>query len=241
MLKESASSFLETLTNQQKLLVYGLVHLNRRGLEISWDFDQVLLKSEVPVLDFVDKDLGTRYSGRKIKGWNSISKWLTEDGLKPEKEALEYEDWVWTEPKIIKDALPNERLRALSLAAKRRGIKQTISTSRVHKLASTTDGQVKLHFPWLEGRVNQRRSEADGPSGENFKVAKVSEIYRRNPDVIHLDDSMTFMRKLLMACPGINVLGFPAPDERHDDLYGEMRIFFPEISIFESLIYHTID
>ncbi len=238
MSKETTVDFLNTLSDRQKLTLYGFLHLNQKDLLISWDFDQVLIKTEIPVLSFVDRDLGTNYFDRKIKEWNSIAKWLIEDGIKSEKDAYEYEHEVWTNPKIMKWALPNEKLQSLSYAAYLRGIPQVLTTSRVPKLAETTFAQVDLFFPWLKNCVNQRTYEKSGINGEDFKASKIAGLFRLNPNTIHLDDSMTLMRKLINICPEIGLIGFPNPEDDFSGLEGEKRIYFPDISIFNNLVFY---
>lgn len=214
--------------------------MNLYNLELSWDFDQVLMQTEIPVADFCDSDKGTHYRGRKIRGWNSFSQWLLEDGIfRTKEEADDYENKIWTDPKIIKEGLPNRKLQALSYAAFKRGIKQTITTSRISKLAIVTEGQVKLYYPWLSESVNQRLEDIPGVAGEDYKVTKVSELYMANPSLVHMDDSMTFMRKLLGKNPDISVLGFPAPEDYYADLTGGSRIFFPDISVFADMLYYS--
>lgn len=212
--------------------------MNIWNLEISWDFDQVLLRSEIPVLEFVDNKLGTRYAGRKIKGWNSVAGWLVADGIMQPDKANDFENYVWTEPSIISKAPVNGALQALSYVAWQRGIPQTITTSRIPKLADTTFEQVEKFFPWLQGRVNQRIKAVPGVSGEDYKVEKVSDRFKHNSNLVHHDDSMTFMRKLLSAVPGIDVIGFPCEEDYHLDLIGGRRVFFPDISLFNALVYY---
>lgn len=239
MSAEIVRNYVESLANGQKNLLFGLINLNLHRLEISWDFDQVLIMSEIPVLDFVDKDLGTHYAGRKIKGWNSIAKWISEDGIKTRKEADEYEDWVWTEPKIVREAPPNRCLQAFSFVAWQRGIPQSMTTTRPPKLAEVTYKQVEMHFPWLAGYVNQRSPLEAGVPGTDYKAIKVAERSLVSPNLVHLDDSMVCMRKILKLNPDVDIIGFPAPEEEFSDMVGGRHIFFSDISMFESLLNYS--
>lgn len=240
---ESVGAFLNTLSHPQKELLFGLVHLNYHNLEISWDLDQVLIRTEVPVFEKVDKDFGTHYKDRKVVSWSSAAEWLVEDGkIQDFEKAKEYEETLWNKPEIIVKGPPNWRLRTLSFVAWQRGIKQTITTSRPPIMESVTDVQVKKYFPWLVGHVNQRNISQPGINGKdgiNFKVRHVSELYQQNHSLIHLDDSMATMRKLVELHPNIDVIGFPATREPYEDLVGGRRIFFPKMAFFESLIYYS--
>ncbi len=239
MSAELPDNFFESLSIEQKNLLVGVINLNIPDLEISWDFDQVLMQSEIPTADYCDKDKGTKYSGRKIRGWNSYSKWLFEDGkFKTIEEAEAYEEYIWTHPKILKEAPPNKRFQALSFEAWRVGIKQSITTSRIPELAFVTETQVRLHFPWLTGQVNQRTEAITGVSGEDYKVLQVAAAYEANPSLVHLDDSMSFMRKILKVTPGLSVIGFPCLEDIYADMQGPRRVFFPDISMFNELIFY---
>lgn len=237
MSQEFAGNFIETLSVGQKNLINGVINLDIPDLEISWDFDQVLVRSEIPVADFCDMDLKTHYAGRRIRGWNSFSKWLLDDGVfKTKEESDAYEEMIWTDPKILKEAPPNKRLQALSFKASQLGIRQTITTSRIPALAKTTECQVKLHFPWLIGHVNQREVAVAWESGEDYKVAKVSEMYSKNPNVVHLDDSMSFVRKIIKIAPGIDIIGFPCVEDDTIGFENGRRVFFPDISVLTEMI-----
>ncbi len=210
MSAELPDNFFESLSIEQKNLLVGVINLNIPDLEISWDFDQVLMQSEIPTADYCDKDKGTKYSGRKIRGWNSYSKWLFEDGkFKTIEEAEAYEEYIWTHPKILKEAPPNKRFQALSFEAWRVGIKQSITTSRIPELAFVTETQVR-----------------------------VAAAYEANPSLVHLDDSMSFMRKILKVTPGLSVIGFPCLEDIYADMQGPRRVFFPDISMFNELIFY---
>lgn len=240
---ESVGNFLRTLSYPQKEILFGVINLNTWNLEISWDFDQVLIESQSPVFEKADKDFGTHYKGRKVISWSSVAEWLVEDGKMHDFEkAKDYEEALWNDPDIIAKSPVNRRLQALSFVAWQRGIRQTISTSRPPALEEVTKLQVEKYFPWLIGHVNQRtvkQAGVNGKDGINFKVRHVSELYQGNHNLVHLDDSMVTLRKLLQLHPNMNVFGFPATKERFSDLIGGQRIFFPDIALFESLVVYS--
>lgn len=240
---EALRSFLNSLSYPQKDFLFGVVDLNIAGLEISWDFDLILMMTQDPVFRKADKDFGTNYKDRKVISWSSVAEWLVEDGKMQDFEnAKEYEEKLWNDPEIIRLTPPNKSLQVFSYAAWLRGIKQTISTSRPSTLEEVTKIQVENYFPWLVGNVNQRSAGEPGITGRDgigFKVGHVSELYQRNHGVIHFDDSMTTIRKLLELHPDMDVLGFPATKEPYSDLVGKRRLFFPDITLFESLITYS--
>ncbi|QQG41434.1 MAG: hypothetical protein HYV90_04735 [Candidatus Woesebacteria bacterium] len=238
MQKETVQNYLDTLSYSQRIYLFGIVNLNQRDLVISWDIDQVLSRTEIPVLDYCDKDLGTNYSSRKIIGWNSIANWLVEDDLMNKKDALEYEWRVWSDPKILLAGEANQKLRNLSIVANVRGVKQYVTTSRIPSLADSTFMWLNHNFPWIPTDhigINPN-SNLDG---NEFKARRVAELFKFNPGMVHLDDSMRLARTLLQKAPDIGFLGFPAEGESFEGLLGERRIFFPNISVFEDLLYYS--
>jgi len=189
------------------------------------------------VLGYVDKDLGTNFSGRKIIGWNSVANWLVEDGLMNKNDAFEYERHVWTDPKILLAGEANQKLRGLSRVANLRGIEQFVTTSRVSTLAESTFMWLNRNFAWIPNDHIGINSNSI-LDGNEFKARRVAELYKRNPGLVHLDDSMKLARTLLQKVPDIGFLGFPNMNEDLAGLAGERRILFPNISIFEDLLYY---
>ncbi len=235
---ETAKSYLETLTDEQRIFLYGIINLNQRNLVLSWDIDQVLAASEIPVLDFCSSDLGVNYVGRKINGYNTVSNWLIEDGIiKKRKDARKYEKDLWENLELIAAAPPNEVLRKFSYAASLRGIQQFVTTSRIPELGHVTDHWVEGHFSWIpKDHINQRVNR--DLKGEIYKAIKVAEIYRRNPEVVHFDDSMNSIYKISQIVPEIGLIGFPYSGDDVSSLQAKTRIFLAR-DLFEQFLYYN--
>lgn len=238
MLQERIQNYLQTLNDKEMGLLFGVINLNIYKLELDFDLDGVLAKTEIAAFDYCDKDLGTNYSGRKIPGFNPISKWLVEDGIMKLEEAQAYEKSIWDNPKVIMEAPVNKKLRNLSLAAFERHIPQSVTTSRPPELGQTTKSWLKFYFPWIpEENINIRTDKS--VSGVDFKATKVKEKTEINPNLVHLEDALYHIRRILELTPSANVVGFLDSIDDGADIRGANCVFLPGLSFFESLIYYS--
>lgn len=208
-----SKEFDENLTDPQISFLHSVINLNIWKMEISWDLDQTLLISENPVKEFCDKEFGTNYKSRRITGWDSISKWLVEDGIMPDvKTAVAYEGKLWTDPNILSVSKPNPKLQALSYAAYLRGIPQQIVTVRIAELKETTLKSVEVYFPWIEPR-NVFMNENPDIKGLVYKIGQLSGKLAQTPNLVHFDDDMKLTMPLIGANPGIGLIGILYPGE----------------------------
>lgn len=229
----------DLLADEQKIFLNGVINLNQNNLVLNFDLDGVLSMTQIPVFNYVDRDLGTNFSSRKMKGFNPVSKWLVEDGLMNPKDAKHYEDGLWDNPEIIKLAPPNFRLRALSYAANQRGIPQFITTSRPPGLFDITDEWLKYYFNWIwiePGSINIRSN--NDISGMEFKAKSTYEVYKRYPEVVTLDDLMPHLQRIVELCPNIGVIGFPYDEDVLPEFTGSNKVFV-SLPVFEERLNYT--
>ncbi len=232
--QETARNFIQSLSDEQKIFLYGIINLNQRDLVINWDLDQTLAISEDPVKAAVDAKYGKNYSSRRTDGWDSITKWLVSDGI-DEKIAKEDEKLFWRNNEILMKAEPNEYLRWLSYAAYVRKIPQYITTVRSPGLRQMTYKWVEKHFSWIPpGKINFR--VAMNVNGDAFKVGTILDLYSKNPGLIHVDDDLTIIKPLINAAPKLGLIGIKYPSDDVSGLNHSGNRVFVERDILGSLI-----
>jgi hypothetical protein len=192
--------------------------------------------SEIPIIEFCNKDLGVNYTGRKFDGFNTISTWISADGIMNFKEASSYETKIWSNPDLIIHAPPNENLRAFSYVAGLRGIPQFITTSRTSDLKDVTHAWVSKCFPWIAvSHVNQRSDKT--LKGEIYKAVKIAETFEAYSGTVHFEDSISAVRKITKITRDIGIIGFPYSSDEVLDLTSDNRVFLPR-EAFENLLYY---
>ncbi|MEK7168710.1 MAG: hypothetical protein AAB778_01745 [Patescibacteria group bacterium] len=133
---EWPGGFVETLSNKQICTLRDLFEF--RIKRINWDFDQILVDSEVPVKEKFYIDTGINYRDKKIDQWLALSHWAEKDGYMSFEEAKEIEAPIWEDPEVISLAKPIREMQTYSQKAAERGVIQTIVTTRVSKLREVT-------------------------------------------------------------------------------------------------------
>lgn len=228
----------EILLFLKENFLHSFINLNRRDLEISWDLDQTLAITEDPVKNAVDKDFGTKYSERKIQGWNSISRWLLKDGkFSDPGKAEAYEHRLWIDNDILFKALPNDCLRALSYVAWQRGIPQSISTVRVPGLRQSTYKWIDRYFWWINpGDVNFNIGSAD--KSFSNKVDSILDLYAKNPGLIHVDDDVFVLSALAEKANNLGIIGINHPGQKRPGIDNSANRYFIERDRLGSLIYY---
>lgn len=225
----------QEIINARKIdFIYGAINLNQKDLEFSWDLDQTLALTEDPVKAAIDAKFGTKYSLRRTDGWNTISKWLIADGI-DQKDADEAE-LKWRENEVLVQAKPNEYLRWLSFAAFQRGIPQSITTVRSSGLRQMTYKWVEKYYWWIPaGKLNFKIPMGHG---DEFKIERILERYKKNPGLIHWDDDLTIIRPLAKLAPELGIIGIKYPSDDVDGLNHSPNRVFIERDMLNSLIYH---
>jgi 5'(3')-deoxyribonucleotidase len=235
---ETTKNYLQTLGFEQRIFFHGIINLNTAGLVLDFDIDQVLADSEKPVRKKCDLDNGTNYSERNERGYNIMQKWLVEDGIMTPEDASGYEAGLWVNPKLLIQSEPNEALQKLSRAAARRNIPQFATTSRTPEVGEATYDWIRMYFPDIpRSNINQRADKSF--KGEDYKALKVAKLYSTYPSLVHFDDSMSLMRKLLHLAPGVGIVGFPFAHDDISDIQGKNRVFIPDMNILNDLIYYS--
>lgn len=234
--QEIVRKSLDTLTMEQRSFLFGFINLNKWNLEISWDLDQVLSISEDSVKAFVDSEKGTNYLSRRIDGWNSIARWLVEDGILNEKDAVGFENPLWINNDILSKAKPNEYLRRLSYVAALRNIPQSVTTVRSSGLRLSTYKWLDENFKWIrKGEINMNIGMN---SGFEHKIGIILGKYKKNPELIHIDDDLKIIKALAKAAPGLGIIGVIC---QSDDISGiefaENRVFLDR-DVLNGLIYY---
>lgn len=240
MAKEILSpSAYDKLSDKQRVFLNGFINLNIWKSEISWDMDQTLAITEDPIKLKCDFDFGTNYKERKIDGYGNISKWLLEDKIfTREKDAKDYEIKVWANNDVLMQAMPNEGLRNLSYVAYQRGIPQSVVTVRPPVLRQSTHKWLDIYFPWIRaGNVNMNIGGLISRS--EFKVSTLQAQYQKNPELIHIDDDMDMVRKILFAVPDANIVGLIYPSDDISDInINDNRVFMGREEL-NSRIYYS--
>lgn len=228
----------DKLSDKQKVLLNGFINLNIWNLKISWDLDQTLAITEEPIKLKCDTDFGTNYKERKIDGYGSISKWLLEDRVfTHEKDAKDYENKIWADSAVLIKALPNPSLRNLSYAAYLRKIPQSIVTVRTPALRQTTYKWLVTYFPWISPR-NINVNVGGAIPGSEFKINTIKTKFDQNPNLIHIDDDMEIVRKLVNVSPEVKVIGITYPSDKIDDLnVADNRIFLSRNELNSRIYY----
>lgn len=229
---------LDRLTVNQKRFLFGFINLNIGGMEIDWDLDQTIEISEDPVKAIVDAQKGTNYFNRRVDRWNSISSWLTQDKILSQEEAKRYEDGLWVNNDVLMMGPPNEKLRDLSFVAWRRGIPQSVTTVRACGLRQTTYKWLGEHFWWIPKKSINIKVGMN-PSGFEFKIAKILDMYKKNPNLIHVDDDIEIIKVLVETAPKMGIVGIKYPGDDVDGIkYAENRVFL-EREDLNNLIYYA--
>lgn len=227
MSQETAAKtdILDFLTPGQKKLVEGFINFSLEKMEVDWDVDQTLALTEYPVKAVVDERFGTNYFSRKIVGYETLTKWLTEDGVTDKKTAQEFESSIWVNADILYQAKPNEFLRDLSYAMYKAKIPQNVTTIRIPGLRISTYKWLQEYFPWIpSGKINFRIGM--GMSGHEFKRKTVLDMHAKNPGVVHVDDDSRIIKTLSEDAPGLKIIGIRYPYEDVSGIeYAENRAF----------------
>jgi hypothetical protein len=172
-----------------------------RGHVVGIDVDQILLSSIHPVIKQVSVDFdGLEFPLSSFKGWNSIRDFLLAAGKNP-KEAEEYEDWVWRDSEIIKNAPPIVEAQAFTKTLTYFGIEYYAITSRAPRLSDATYHSFSKYFDWIrEDQICQ--NEDENLEGDDYKWMKVKE----KKVTLHLDDAPHQMELILKNTPAFGVL-----------------------------------
>lgn len=237
MTTENQQNYLEILTLPQRQFLFGFINLNQKDLVIDWDLDQTLEITEDPVKAAVDAKYakyGTKYSERRIDGWDTITKWLVEDKLMDETSAREYERSLWVNNEILKQGLPNKHFRWLSYEADKLGIRQKITTIRSPGLRMTTYKWIDKYFWWIKpGDVNFRIGM---DNGFEFKVGSILNEYKKHPGLIHIDDDLTIIKPLASAAPDLGLIGIKYPSDDVTEYNHTANRVFLERDVLNNLI-----
>lgn len=140
---------------------------------VGLDADQILIRSEVPVVKEFNSIFKTSYTVEEL-GWESISEWLI--NLKfSEIDARNMDEYLWTDPDILFDSPPVPGGREVYRALEQLGKEQHIVTSRPPRLEEITRKWFSIWMPWIpQERIHINKDK--NVSGREFKAAKINEL-----------------------------------------------------------------
>lgn len=235
---ESTRKYLDTLTVGQRNFLFGFINLNIYGLQIDWDLDQTLEITEDPMKFAVDVEHNTKFFERRVDGWDSISKWLTEGGILDVDAAIKYEQTLWTNKDLVMMGPPNKPLRRLSYIANQRGIPQSVTTIRDPSLSEVTYKWLDEYFRWIpKDKINQKMNRRI--SGHAYKTETILKMYRKNPALIHIDDDFRVVKTLAEVAPDLGVIHIRYPSDDIGSIkYAERRVYLTRDEL-NSLIYYA--
>jgi|GEM_PF-6867627 len=67
---------------------------------IAYDLDQIIIRSEIPVVKEFNKDFKTKYRWQD-HGWNSMADWIKEIGIRDDEKIVDIFNKYWMNPEIL--------------------------------------------------------------------------------------------------------------------------------------------
>jgi hypothetical protein len=197
--------------------------------KITWDFDQIMFASEVPVKKDFYLKTGINCLDWPIDRWLALTERAVAESSMSYEEAKAIEMKSWMDPDILVQSKPIRAIQLYSKIAFLKGVKQSVVTARAPSLHEATTYGIQKYFNWIpEKDVHIRKDES--VNGKIFKGMTVGIV---DPEV-HFEDS-TADTESVLAHSNASVMLFSRSMERDRFLDNKRVIELSDMAIFASL------